>query len=127
MFFVEEEPVIEEALLIEDEPALVVSATVVSEPTVLGDIDGDGEVGFTDFLEFSRSFGADAEFNASADFDRDGAVDFPDFLIFTREFGDYESRSVVSPEPTLPVWWLCAVATCCVRSSKRRGSSRRET
>ena len=101
-----------------EEPAIVVA----SLPPVIGDIDGDGEVNFGDFLQFSESFGSDAELNPAADFDRDGAVDFPDFLIFTREFGNFEPTNVPAPEPTYPAWLPLVVATCWLRSSVRRGT-----
>ena len=48
------------------------------------DFDGDGRVGFPDFLMFARAYdGADLRF----DLNGSGQVDFPDFLIFARNFG----------------------------------------
>ena len=54
------------------------------------DFNGDGEVGFPDFLLFAGQFGArrgDGTYEAKYDLDGDGAVGFPDFLIFSRSFG----------------------------------------
>lgn len=54
------------------------------------DFDGDGTVGFPDFLAFAGSFGSsqgDARYEARFDLDGDGAVAFSDFLIFARAFG----------------------------------------
>ena len=48
------------------------------------DFDDDGEVGFSDFLEFARAFNTD---NAAFDLDGSGLVDFQDFLEFARNFG----------------------------------------
>ena len=54
------------------------------------DFDGDGTVGFTDFLAFAGSFGSsrgDARYEAWFDLDSDGSVGFSDFLIFAGAFG----------------------------------------
>ena len=54
------------------------------------DLNGDGTVGFPDFLIFAQTFGknsGDAGYVASADLNGDGAVGFPDFLIFAQAFG----------------------------------------
>ena len=54
------------------------------------DFDGDGAVGFTDFLLFSSKFGlseGDAGFEAQYDLDGNGMVGFSDFLIFVQGFG----------------------------------------
>ena len=48
------------------------------------DFDGDGMVGFSDFLAFAGAFGS-AE--AKYDLDGSGIVDFPDFLAFAQDFG----------------------------------------
>ena len=54
------------------------------------DFDGDGSVGFPDFLQFARVFGTsqkDADFDAKFDLDDSGSVGFPDFLQFAQAFG----------------------------------------
>ena len=48
------------------------------------DFDGDGEVGFSDFLLFATSFGSG---NARFDLDNDGKVEFNDFLLFAADYG----------------------------------------
>ena len=55
-----------------------------SEPTLLGDLDGNREVGFSDFFIFADLFGST---DSSADFDGNGTVDFSDFFIFADQFG----------------------------------------
>ncbi len=58
--------------------------------TITPDFDGDGTVGFSDFLQFAAQFGlsqGDAEYDARYDLDRDGAIGFSDFLIFAGSFG----------------------------------------
>ena len=53
------------------------------------DFDGDGVVGFGDFLFFAEAFGMDVMDASDAvfDLDGDGAIAFPDFLIFAQSFG----------------------------------------
>ena len=54
------------------------------------DFDGDGRVGFSDFLLFVSQFGArqgDGRYEARFDLDSDGAIGFGDFLIFSGDFG----------------------------------------
>ena len=54
------------------------------------DFDGDGAVGFPDFILFAKAFGmssADENFDARFDLNGDGTVDFGDFLIFAKSFG----------------------------------------
>ncbi len=54
------------------------------------DFDGDGTVGFPDFLAFAGSFGSsrgDARYDPRFDLDGDGSVAFSDFLIFAGAFG----------------------------------------
>ena len=62
----------------------------VATPTapLVGDIDGDGEVGFGDFLLLSENFGRKAEDDSLlGDLDLDGQVGFADFLILSANFG----------------------------------------
>ena len=54
------------------------------------DFDGDGMVGFPDFLRFAAQFGlsqGDPGYDARYDLDGDGAIGFGDFLIFANAFG----------------------------------------
>ena len=49
------------------------------------DFDGDGTVGFSDFLPFAGQYGAqrgDGRYQAKYDLNSDGAIDFSDFLLF---------------------------------------------
>ena len=65
------------------------------EPISIGasppaDFNGDGTVGFADFIAFAEAFGttsADADFNPRFDLDGDGTVGFGDFVVFARAFG----------------------------------------
>ena len=57
-------------------------------PTLPGaDIDGNGVVGFSDFLVLSLNFGQSVEPGLNGDIDENGTVEFADFLILALEFG----------------------------------------
>ena len=72
---------------------------VFADPVVLrfsrqgglpADFDGDGTVGFGDFLRFAGAFGSsrgDAGYDARYDLDGNGSVGFSDFVIFAGAFG----------------------------------------
>ncbi len=54
------------------------------------DFDGDGTVGFGDFVQFAGKFGSkrgDAGYEVRFDLDGNGAIGFSDFLIFAGAFG----------------------------------------
>ena len=63
-----------------------ITFNTVSSP----DFDGDGNVGFSDFLILASVFGSrlgDGRYNAAQDLNSDGSIDFTDFLIFAGAFG----------------------------------------
>ncbi|MDE2997526.1 MAG: hypothetical protein OXU79_00435 [Gemmatimonadota bacterium] len=66
------------------------------------DFDGDGTVGFSDFVQFASRFGeqqGDSGFDARFDLDGDGRIGFSDFLIFARNFGrEIPSSGGASPD-----------------------------
>ena len=67
-----------------------------------GDIDGDGIVGFADFLVLSANFDMPGT-ATEGDLDGDGQVDFADFLILSTNFGMTVSVAdgiAAVPEPT---------------------------
>ncbi len=54
------------------------------------DFDGDGTIGFGDFVKFAEKFGlsqGDVEYDAQFDLNDDGEIGFADFLIFAENFG----------------------------------------
>ena len=74
----------------EDGSTVVRTFIVTVAPQATPDFDGDGTVGFTDFVQFAASFGlsrGDAGYDARFDLDGDGNVGFSDFLIFAGSFG----------------------------------------
>ncbi len=54
------------------------------------DFNGDGRVGFADFVAFASAYGArsgQANYNAKFDLDGDGRIGFADFVIFANAYG----------------------------------------
>jgi hypothetical protein len=60
------------------------TVSISDETELLGDNDGDGAVGFSDFFIFADNFGSA---NPAYDYDGSGTVDFGDFFIFADNFG----------------------------------------
>ena len=87
-----------------------------------GDIDGNGEVGFLDFLILSDGFGKPGTFE-QGDLDCNGTVDFPDFLILSEFFGTSASTPANVPEPNQVSWLAIVLGWCVVRAKKVGGSS----
>ena len=60
-------------------------------PAVTGDLNGDDEVNFADFLIFAAAFGkgvGDEGYNPKADLNNDKMVNFADFILFAMNFGN---------------------------------------
>ena len=75
---------------------LTTASAITFNATPSADFDGNGIVGFSDFLAFAGSFGtsqADSRYEARFDLDGSGSVDFSDFLIFAGAFGSRVSPS----------------------------------
>ena len=54
------------------------------------DFNGDGAVGFADFIQFAANFGVsrgDTGYDSRYDLDGDGEVGLSDFLVFAKDFG----------------------------------------
>ncbi len=65
-----------------------VTFTAIGRPHA--DFDGDGTVGFADFLQFAAQFGTsqrDEGYDVRFDLDGNGTIGFSDFLIFAGAFG----------------------------------------
>jgi hypothetical protein len=75
--------------------------------TIPGDIDGDGEVAFSDFLVLSANFGQHAASYAEGNVDLTGGVAFADFLIMSDNFGKTPGDIAAMPEPSgcVLVWF----------------------
>ncbi len=76
----------------DDSAAKTQAITAVSndDSAPLPDFDGDGTVGFGDFVKFSAKFGLSQEddgYDAQYDLNGDGEIGFADFVIFAQHFG----------------------------------------
>ncbi len=71
------------------------------------DFDGDGMIGFSDFVKFAAKYGLgqdDDGYDARYDLDGDGAVAFSDLLIFAENFGnEVPLPAVMIPDAKLRV------------------------
>lgn len=69
--------------------SLDLSSVASTDVVLAGDVDGNGEVNFQDFLAFVPNFSKTGVTGGAADgdFDSDGDVDFNDFLTLARNFG----------------------------------------
>lgn len=91
---------------------------LADDTSTLPDFDGDGTVGFSDFVKFAAKFGkgrGDDGYDANYDLDNDGSIGFSDFVIFAAAFGKKATPSNGSPSddpfarrwnniPSQP-WW----------------------
>ena len=78
--------------------------STAGDQDVTPDFDGDGQVGFPDFLMFTGRFGArqgDGRYDARYDLDSDGEIGFSDFLIFVNSFNKEVSPQVSIPDENL--------------------------
>ena len=75
-------------------PALGVALQVAAPPSP--DFDGNGLVGFSDFVAFAGAFGAqrgDGKYVPAYDLNNDGTIAFNDFVIFATSFGEAANRA----------------------------------
>ena len=69
------------------------------ETASIPDFDGDGTIGFGDFVIFAGVFGArqgDEKYEAKYDLNGDGEIGFSDFVIFAQNFGKEAPSPVVA-------------------------------
>lgn len=87
--------------------------------SLAGDLDGDGTVGFADFVILSDSFGQSVEPGTLGDIDGNGTVAFPDFIILSNNFGRIAAAAV--PEPSS----VCLLGLAMLGGVLRRRVARR--
>ena len=78
--------------------------------TLPGDLDGNGDVAFADFLVLSANFGADGLGYTGGNIDLAGAVAFDDFLVLSANFGQTAAAAAAVPEPSS----LSLLGFCCL-------------
>ena len=81
-----------------------------------GDLDGNGDVGFPDFLVLSANFGQAVGSYVDGDIDLSGTVEFPDFLTLSANFGKTASATAAAvPEPSSLMMVLLGVVGLMLR------------
>ena len=92
--------------------------------TTTPDFDGDGTVGFHDFLAFAGQYGAqrgDGRYQAKYDLNSNGEIDFLDFLTFASNYGESVPAAgrggVSSSRPDLIVATVVSTSTLAAEQS----------
>ncbi len=79
-------------------------AVLAAIPTLAGDLDGNGDVAFQDFLVLSANFGQDLPSYTDGNIDLVGGVAFADFLVLSANFGKVPeaagAAAAAVPEPS---------------------------
>ena len=91
-------------------------AVLSATGAIRADLNGDGDVGFADFLLLAENFGQLSVRYTQGDLDCDGRVDFGDFLLLSANYGKSNSAATPGvPEPNsfavFVVWLLLAAAS----------------
>lgn len=76
-----------------------------------GDLDGDGVVGFEDFVVLSMNYGGTSDSYVHGNVDLRNGVDFADFIALSANYGKTVERTVSVPEPCGNVPFLLATFT----------------
>ena len=90
--------------------------------TLPGDLDGNGQVAFADFLVLSTNFGTDSTSYSDGNINLTGTIDFADFLVLSSNFGQTAAATSAVPEPSNYLPGLMALLTliCYSRGSRCR-------
>jgi hypothetical protein len=76
------------------------SCEQIAAARIPGDVNGDGSVGFPDFLVLSANFGGPVNGYDEGDINCDGQAGFPDFLLLADNFGSSGGATAAAvPEP----------------------------
>lgn len=90
---------------------------------LLGDLDGDGNVAFADFLTLSGNFGQDVGSYDQGDVNCDGSVGFDDFLKLSANFGKSTAPDATEFVPESSGFSLGMIALALLVLSKKRQHS----
>jgi hypothetical protein len=88
-------------------PADQMDAFLEAAGLIRGDADGDGAVGFPDFVVVSNNYSAPGQYT-DGDFDKDGTVQFGDFVILSNNYGQ-SSAAVAQAVPEPSSWGLLGI------------------
>jgi len=75
-------------------------AVLAALGTIPGDLDGNGDVAFADFLILSTNFGSDATSYTEGNVDLVDGIAFADFLVLSTNFGMTQGGLAAVPEPS---------------------------
>ncbi|MCY3764480.1 MAG: DUF3472 domain-containing protein [Gemmatimonadetes bacterium] len=82
------------------ETSMAISVNANGDDTAsIPDFDGDGTIGFGDFLIFGGVYGSsdgDEKYEATYDLNGDGEIGFADFLIFAENYGKEVAQAIMS-------------------------------
>ena len=90
-------------------------AVLAALNTLPGDLDGNGDVAFPDFLTLSANFGMDLASYTAGNIDLTGGVAFPDFLTLSANFGQTPAAGATAasvPEPTAGMLFGLSLLVC---------------
>ena len=87
--------------------------------TLPGDLDGNGDVSFSDFLTLATNFGAQSASYTDGDINLEHGVTFEDFLVLSKNFGQTPGSTVAAAVPE-PFSMLIAMLGLLVASGLRR-------
>lgn len=91
--------------------------------TLPGDLDGNGDVGFPDFLVLSTNFASEAPSYAEGNIDLIEGVAFADFLVLSQNFGKTPAGAVASvPEPSAAALMVIAALTSVLQLRRKRNN-----
>ena len=93
--------------------------------TLPGDLDGNGQVAFLDFLILAENFGSESASYAEGNIDLVGPVSFLDFLELANNFGmTREAALPAVPEPSVAL--MATIGVCSVLPCRRRRKGSKE-
>lgn len=95
-------------------------ASLLTETGLIpGDLDGDGQVAFLDFLTLANNFGAMSVSYTEGDVDGNGEVAFLDFLTLANNFGQSTPTASSVPEPAAcPLFTIVASLMLVIRRKR---------
>lgn len=88
---------------------------------IAGDLDADGEVGFSDFIILSQGYGHPGGYT-NGDLDCNGVVAFADFVAFTNNFGRSSAAGVAANVPEAASTWFQALLFAGYFRLRKRGT-----
>ena len=96
-------------------------AVLAALNTLPGDLDGNGDVAFADFLVLSRHFGEDLLAYNLGNIDLEDGIAFSDFLVLSANFGKTPSAAAASvPEPNAGLLFLLGLTALLSRRQLRK-------